>query len=109
MTLALMLTRTAKIVRRTETSEGGGDYNEPTVTESTEQVPVYVSQANATESGAVALEQLQCFFLPDVALKARDLVEIDGVRYEVVGQPGVQWNPRVNLPVYLKAMLERTD
>lgn len=108
MSFALLLTRTATITRRVE-SGSAGDYNEPAVTESTSTADVYYEQTSASESGVVSQQTLRAFFDASVVLHARDLVTIDAITYEVVGEPARPYRPSSSGLHHIEAILERAS
>lgn len=89
MSLATMLTRTATISRKTQTGPED-DYNMPTWVATSTSAPCYLEPASESEDLAgrqVQTVSVWAVFLPGVALGPNDTVTVDGIEYEVVGEP----------------------
>ncbi len=104
MSLASLLTQTVVIRHRTQ-SGAVDDYNTPAWSESTSTVAAYVEPISATEAGPVGLATHRAFFAADTPVDATDLVDVDGVSFEVVGIPGKQPNARLGTIDHIEADL----
>lgn len=64
-----------------------GDHPIATVTVTDERC--YLTQSSRAEEDDVEIERWQVYFLPHTLLDANDMVDVDGMRLEVIGNP---WN-----------------
>lgn len=111
MSLVALLRRTATIHHRA-VGAPTGEYNAPAITETVEEVRIYVEQASRTEDSAsreTSSESLRAIFEPGVRLGPLDTVEVAGVTYEVVGIPAEAYSARNGQLHHIEASLAREE
>jgi hypothetical protein len=109
VSLDALLTRAATLYRRTY--DGPPDeLGDPTWTEITGPVACELQQAGSTEALGDAVQvSTWRVFLPVGAsdVGGWDALELDGDRYELVGDPWPVWNPRLAAYDHVEALVQR--
>jgi hypothetical protein len=109
MPLPHLLTRTAWLIRRTDSGDTD-DYGNDIPDEIQFEERCEVQQDRRTEQpeGAPAKTDWLGFFPADTDLDASDAVVVDGLaEFEVVGEPWTVRNPRTRVPSHVEATLRR--
>jgi hypothetical protein len=109
VSLAALLTREATLLQRSY--DGPPDeYGDPTWQEVATDVPCELQPGGASEAlgDAVQLSTWRLILGPaHVAATGWDAVELEGERYELVGDPAPFWNPRTRQYDHLEAIVQR--
>lgn len=66
------------------------------------------ARPETTDAGTVAQTEWALFMLADVELDTGDAVVVDGLEYEVAGEPARLRNPRSGVVEHIEATLVRT-
>ncbi len=111
MTSTHLLTQTATMANRTAT--GARDvFGDPTDVETSSTAKCYLYQTTRTEQTAgadLALEEWRIVLEPDARIGAGDGLTVDGVAFEVYGEPWPVFNPRTRRVDHIEATLRRTS
>jgi hypothetical protein len=109
VSLALLLTRPATLLRRSYTG-AADEFGDPTYVEVTSDVVVEIQQAGTSEAleGQVMSASYRVF-LPatEATLAGWDALDVDGERYELDGDPAPQYNPRLGAVSHVEALASR--
>lgn len=107
MSFAGLLTQTATI---THVGQGApGDYNMPTITETTTTAPTFVEPLSGSEDTVfrdTGVTGYRAFFLPNVSLTQQDRITVNGRTYECVEPPQTFYNPRTRSNHHIEVMLK---
>lgn len=97
-------------VRHTEPS-GRDEYGDITTAYFETDSKCYLAQRQRSEIAEteVARETWSCYLPPDVALSAFDTVEVEGLVFQVIGQPWRVFDPVVGRHSHIEATLERRE
>jgi len=82
-----------------------GDHPVSMVTETTERC--YVAQSNRGEADEIEHERWQIYFLPYVLIDANDSVVVDGMTFEVLGNPWAVTDPVTGWRTHIEATAVR--
>ena len=107
--LARLLTRPCNIIRRVPAAADA--YGDPTWSETSTSALCYAEQLTAFEPGDPHYQAEEWRIILDAAvvLDGLDAIEVDSVRFEVVGPPWYATDPRTNVAHHVELRARRTS
>lgn len=111
MTLSTLINRPCTIVQRSASGETD-IYGDAVPGETRVDAVCELQQTRRDEpdaqQGGLADTVWTAFLLPEAQIDSGDRLVVDGVEYEVVGDPWVARNPRAQADSHIEVTLERT-
>ena len=113
MLVSRLITRPCSITRRVDSGEVN-DYGDPVMTETTVETTCelqkQVRRASEEPAGHGEFSDTlwDLFLLPGTEVGTGDVVTVDGVAYEMVGEPWPVRHPRTGAQTHIEAGVRRT-
>lgn len=109
MSLTNLITRPCTIVQRRESGTTDAYGNDVPAETSIETVCELQQQRRAEQDdqGELSDTTWQAFFLPSEDIRGGDILIVDGVEYEMFGDPWEARNPRTRVVSHVEATLRR--